>query len=101
VEQGLPISELDRRQLAALLAVVEDFVGDLQVSLSEAAILEMSARVAFRGTPDANGTRYFRLSTTDHLFELQNLGRHIHSVWRSRYDFGGCDEVDTGLAIRR
>lgn len=85
---GFPIETLTVEQRSLLENVVEDFVGDVIPRIAPSDILDESARVSLQQPSDLEGLLYFRISTNDHVIELQNIGAHIHSVWRSRWDFG-------------
>ncbi len=96
--KGVPGSQLDARQLDALVGIVAGFAGRLPPEVAAAELDRVLAagaeRLAFAwaGSTAPGERHYYRVQGPDLLIEHDNTqggGDHIHSVWRNpANDFG-------------
>ena len=92
VAGGTLLSRLTQEQRTLAWAVIEDYIGDAPVHIRDAVLARCKhadgeMRLGFNGTAQPNERLYFRLAGPTDVFEYQNVGRHIHSVWRSNDDY--------------
>jgi hypothetical protein len=93
--QGVAVSDLNEVQQYWVRRVLDEVVGNYRPEISTAVLQSIDPaelRFAWMGTTERGEPHYFRLQGPDFVFEydnVQNMGNHVHSVWRSKAgDFG-------------
>ncbi|WP_428096619.1 DUF3500 domain-containing protein [Candidatus Rariloculus sp.] len=93
--QGVSIGELNEMQQHWVRRILDEVVANYRPEVSGArleAIDPAELSFAWMGSTERRAPHYFRLQGPDFVFEYdneQNMGNHVHSVWRSRSeDFG-------------
>ena len=80
---GLPLERLTPEQQRRFRLVAADFVEDVRGRAAPSSLAGYVVSVS-----ESGGREYFRLSGPLGIFEYEDLGDHIHSVWRSANDYG-------------
>jgi hypothetical protein len=93
--QGVAVSDLNEVQQHWVRRILDEVVGNYRPEISTAALQSIDPaelRFAWMGATERGEPHYFRLQGPDFVFEydnVQNMGNHVHSVWRSKAgDFG-------------
>lgn len=93
--QGIRVSELNEVQQHWVRRILEEIVANYRPELSVEylrAIDPKGLSFAWAGATERGQPHYFRLQSSDFVFEYDNVqdgGNHVHSVWRNkREDFG-------------
>ena len=95
--EGLPASEMTDAQRAMLMALVAEYVGNMEDSAAQAWTERIAAETrihfAWAGPTNPGEGHYYRVHAPSFLIEYdntQNDANHVHSVWRDlENDFGG------------
>jgi hypothetical protein len=92
---GIAFKDLDGAQQATLLGILDEIFGTYRPEIAGVyrASLDLDGlRFAWIGGLKKGEPHYYRIQTSDFLFEFDNVqgnANHIHEVWRSRAgDFG-------------
>ncbi len=98
--QGISVSEFNEMQQHWVRRILDEVVANYQPELSMArlaAIDPAELSFAWMGSTVRREPHYFRLQGPDFIFEYdneQNMGNHVHSVWRSRAEDFGMDILE-------
>ena len=93
--KGIATSKLNKKQVDMLMAVIEEYTGNMADEVGSARIDAVrkagvdKIHFAWLGGPDHGQPHYYRIQGPTFLIEYdntQNNNNHIHSVWR---DFNG------------
>ncbi len=95
--EGLPMSAMTDAQQAMLLALIHEYVGNMEESSARAWMVrigeEPEIHFAWAGPVEPGNGHYYRVHGSSFLIEYdntQNDANHVHSVWRDlENDFGG------------
>ncbi|MEX1256020.1 MAG: DUF3500 domain-containing protein [Gemmatimonadota bacterium] len=97
--EGLPAGEMGSESRVLLLALLEEFAGNLDEGVAEAHLSAVrtagveSLHFVWSGGVEAGEPHYYRIQGPTVLVEFDNVqgeGNHVHSVWRDlENDFGG------------
>jgi hypothetical protein len=83
---GLPFQEMNKRQQAIVLRLVKEYTGNIETA---PAIDLSSLRFAWWGAADNSQPYAYRLHGKDFLIDFEDIGNHVHCVWRAlKKDFG-------------
>lgn len=92
---GLPAAQMDERQRAQLMKLIEVYAASFAPPLAQARLARVRAggieniRFGWAGATERGRAHYYRIQGPQFLIEYdcsQNDGNHIHTVWR---DFSG------------
>ena len=96
--KGIAANKLSKKQIELLMAVIEEYVGNMPDDLGTARLDAVrkagmdKVHFAWLGQPDRGQPHYYRIQGPTFLIEYdntQNNSNHIHSVWRDfKGDFG-------------
>ena len=98
--QGVSVGELNEMQQHWVRRILDEVVANYRPELSVArlaAIDPADLSFAWMGSTVRREPHYFRLQGEDFIFEYdneQNMGNHVHSVWRSRGEDFGTDILE-------
>ena len=98
--EGIPASELDDAQRGTLMAVIEEYVGNMDAAAAHAWMARIRDEIApadlyfaWAGSTEFGEGHYYRVHAAPFLIEYDNTqgdANHVHSVWRDlENDFGG------------
>lgn len=95
---GLPASEMNAKQLATLMALIEEYAGNIPSAFAAKRIEAANAApkdklfFAWAGATERDKGEYYRIQAPSFLIEYdntQNDANHTHTVWRDYdNDFG-------------
>jgi hypothetical protein len=93
--EGIAVADLNEVQQHWVRRILDEVVGNYRPEISEAVLQSIDPAelsFAWMGATERGAPHYFRLQGPDFVFEydnVQNMGNHVHSVWRSKAgDFG-------------
>ena len=98
--EGIPASRLTDEQRRMLMAVIGEYVGNMDAEAAHAWMTRIRDEIppsdlyfAWAGSPEPGEGHYYRVHAPQFLIEYDNTqgnANHVHSVWRDlENDFGG------------
>lgn len=98
--EGIPASRLTDEQRGVLMAVIREYVGNMDAESAHAWMARIRDEIppdelyfAWAGSPEPGEGHYYRVHAPQFLIEYDNTqgnANHVHSVWRDlENDFGG------------
>ena len=98
--EGIPASRLTDEQRDMLMAVIWEYVGNMEADAAAAWMTRIRGEIApgelyfaWAGSPEPGEGHYYRVHAPQFLIEYDNTqgnANHVHSVWRDlENDFGG------------
>ena len=94
---GLPVSKMNAKQKAMLMAVIDEYIHSMPEQIAERRTAQLKAAgdklfFAWAGEEQRGAPHYYRIQAPTFLIEYdntQNNANHIHAVWRDyEGDFG-------------
>jgi hypothetical protein len=93
--EGVRVADLNEVQQHWVRRILGEAIGNYRSELATAEVAKVDIdelRFAWAGSTERRQPHYFRLQGPDFVYEydnVQNMGNHVHAVWRSKSgDFG-------------